>query len=1318
MVPSSSVRLRLSVVGLVGFLFACGGNGGNADAGTGSELADPERSSVTVTPSEQVPADGDAAAVVTVTLKDSGDKVMAEHPVQVMGADLQVEPSDITNTDASGVASFLIRSVVPGPKVVKVFVNPGTASEQLLAEKSVTFSALPVPYLAFEQQPTAVVAGATLSPVKVKFVDAQGATVSLTETVTLKVKNSDAELFGTTSVAAVNGVATFSNLSVWKAGAGLVLEASSPNATSNSSTPFNVTPAVATGFAFRGNVPNGTVRAHLAAPTGVVVELVDTYGNTGATVNRNVNVRISLEGGVAGAELGGTLDRVAAPGESVVAFNDLSIDTEGSAFALTVEEMPAPQSGAIHSATSNTFTIADDLAPAMPGAFASVDATQTTMTLSWTAPGDDALQGELSGYELRYATTMLLTEQDFLAATEVAPGPQPASVNATQTFVVTGLDPDTLYYFGLRAKDGAGNLSVLAVTSGPTLPDGCAPVNPCTEPPAATCDGNTAVTYAATATCSPASQNPWFECAAYEPTETACTGGTPYCLAGGCVATLCPADIDDNDACTADACDPATGVVTHVAVALDDGNACTVDACDSTSGAITHQPVAVDDNDACTVDSCDTATGAIAHTAVPVDDSDACTVDACDPTTGVSHTAVAVDDSVACTVDLCDPVTGVSHTPNDGACGQGETCSAIDGCVGTADPCNGFVCTPPADGCSADHLSVVSYTSACDSSGGTAQCVNTLVETACGTNSVCVAGACTPARAPAAGELQITEVMHSPSTGTTEYFELYNSSSERLNVAGLTVSLGQGNASFTLSSAPVLVEANAFIVFAHNTNVATNGGVTAHVELPAGFTLENAGQLELSLSGTSLSGLTWTASFPQAPGRSMDLSNVVFSTTASAHAWYWCDSANALTGGDFGTPGFANESCGITAPTAIGWCNTQHPQSADWTGLNRTLPVSQDVYSRLWTNDVTTRNTSGNDYYPHVEAEFGYGTVQDALQWSWSAASFNAGWTAAAEPNNDELQGNFAPAAAGIYSYGFRYRLKDPVAGTFSGWAYCDQAGLADPTNGSANWTTVTIEEPAAPAVTIDSVDYPVIAHGARLVLTGVGFTGATGVTVGGQVQAFSVSSDTQIVIASLDDATPVGTQPVIVSTPAGSSAGFNVTAIHLVINELDADQSGTDAAEFVEISTGVPNVNLAGYTLVFWNGSIDQSYFALALNAETDANGLLLVGNPGMTPTPALTFTGNSLQNGQDAVSLHQAPTSAFPNNTPVAGKTPIDAVVYGSPTDPGLLDALIGSDPARRTQPADPATQSSFRCGSERRHLGLFSLGAPTPGQPNTCP
>jgi glucose/arabinose dehydrogenase len=57
------------------------------------------------------------------------------------------------------------------------------------------------------------------------------------------------------------------------------------------------------------------------------------------------------------------------------------------------------------------------------------------------------------------------------------------------------------------------------------------------------------------------------------------------------VGVLCSGvSVDDGDACTADSCDPATGMVSHVPKSVDDGIACTADACDPATGLVTHAP--------------------------------------------------------------------------------------------------------------------------------------------------------------------------------------------------------------------------------------------------------------------------------------------------------------------------------------------------------------------------------------------------------------------------------------------------------------------------------------------------------------------------------------------------------------------------------------------------------------------------------------------------------------------------------------------------------------------------------------------------------
>lgn len=102
------------------------------------------------------------------------------------------------------------------------------------------------------------------------------------------------------------------------------------------------------------------------------------------------------------------------------------------------------------------------------------------------------------------------------------------------------------------------------------------------------------------------------------------------------------------------------------------------------------------------------------------------------------------------------------------------------------------------------------------------------------------------------------------------------------------------------------------------------------------------------------------------------------------------------------------------------------------------------------------------------------------------------------------------------------------------------------------------------------------------------------------------------------------------------------------VINEIDPDQSGTDAQEFVEISW-TANTALDGLVIVFFNGSDDASYLSFDLDGQsTDANGYFVLGNAAVNNVD-LVFADNSLQNGPDAIALYTGNDTDFPNDTPV---------------------------------------------------------------------
>ncbi len=104
-------------------------------------------------------------------------------------------------------------------------------------------------------------------------------------------------------------------------------------------------------------------------------------------------------------------------------------------------------------------------------------ASPTSITLTWTAPGDDGDVGTASQYDLRYSTS-LITEANWNQATSVSGVPSPQSAGSAESFTVTGLTPGTTYYFAIKAADEMANWSTLSnVASVATDPEEDAPAN-------------------------------------------------------------------------------------------------------------------------------------------------------------------------------------------------------------------------------------------------------------------------------------------------------------------------------------------------------------------------------------------------------------------------------------------------------------------------------------------------------------------------------------------------------------------------------------------------------------------------------------------------------------------------------------------------------------------------------------------------------------------------------------------------------------------------------------------------------------------------
>src|SRR5436190_957150 len=207
----------------------------------------------------------------------------------------------------------------------------------------------PAAKLVFTVPPSNAAAGAAITPaVQVTVQDAQGNTVTTaTTSITLAIGTNPASgtLSGTTTVAAINGVATFANLSINNSGTGYTLIASATGLTSATSTAFNISAGAAAKLVF--TVQPSNTAAGAAITPAVQVTVQDAQGNTVTTATTSITLAIGVN--PASGTLSGTTTVAAVNG--VATFANLSINNRGSGYTLTASATT------LTGATSNSFNI-------------------------------------------------------------------------------------------------------------------------------------------------------------------------------------------------------------------------------------------------------------------------------------------------------------------------------------------------------------------------------------------------------------------------------------------------------------------------------------------------------------------------------------------------------------------------------------------------------------------------------------------------------------------------------------------------------------------------------------------------------------------------------------------------------------------------------------------------------------------------------------------------------------------------------------------------------------------------------------------------
>lgn len=104
----------------------------------------------------------------------------------------------------------------------------------------------------------------------------------------------------------------------------------------------------------------------------------------------------------------------------------------------------------------------DDLKAAVQG---------QSVTLTWTAPGDNGREGTATRYQVKYAQRPIVdipaipaqegTHVSWWWATNATAEPEPAAPGSKQTFTLAGLKPGT-YHFAVKTWDEAANVSPIS----------------------------------------------------------------------------------------------------------------------------------------------------------------------------------------------------------------------------------------------------------------------------------------------------------------------------------------------------------------------------------------------------------------------------------------------------------------------------------------------------------------------------------------------------------------------------------------------------------------------------------------------------------------------------------------------------------------------------------------------------------------------------------------------------------------------------------------------------------------------------------------
>ncbi len=285
---------------------------------------------ITLEAEPENPVAGEQAILTAIVLYESNPVPGAELIFARISGDGSLSQSTVT-TNSSGQASV---TYTTSTNVETATIRAeSTEKPEVFAEAEVTSVPGDPSKLSFATQPSNTSPEETVTPpVEIRVEDQYGNLVEdATNEITIAIEDnpSGGSLAGTLTVNAVDGIASFDDLSIDQQGNGYTLKATSDGLESVTSNPFHIESGIPAKLEFITQ-PTSTTAGESITPA-VQVRILDTDGNQVETADNPVT--IALGNNPEGGSLSGDLTRQAVDG--IATFDNLSIDKAGENYTIS-----------------------------------------------------------------------------------------------------------------------------------------------------------------------------------------------------------------------------------------------------------------------------------------------------------------------------------------------------------------------------------------------------------------------------------------------------------------------------------------------------------------------------------------------------------------------------------------------------------------------------------------------------------------------------------------------------------------------------------------------------------------------------------------------------------------------------------------------------------------------------------------------------------------------------------------------------------------------------------------------------------------------